>query len=154
MPHKRNSKRGYRKYVFSFTYSHKIPNSICKSRSWAKNLRPKSKSTVSKSPLPSKQQLPSSSSTTTNKRTLSVSSQKIVKRQKTHNTTSSVCDAPLDAYSIIQNQLLLALLSKTKCESCNKQWNGKLHMNKREGLFVILSFECDYCNNKICLSEY
>jgi hypothetical protein len=49
---------------------------------------------------------------------------------------------------------LLSLLSKTKCESCDKQWNGKLHMNKREGLFVILSFECDYCNNKIWISEY
>jgi hypothetical protein len=113
-----------------------------------KNLHARSRSSISKAPTTS------SSPVITSKRTLSVSSKKIVKRQKTYNNSSSAADAPLDAYSIIQNQLLLSLLSKTKCELCDKQWNGKLHMNKREGLFVILSFECDYCNNKIQIGEY
>ena len=150
MPNKRHLKHGYRKYVFSLR-SHKMSNSIGRSQLYKRNLSSKSKSTE---PKPPSQQVTSSSTTTSNKRTSSVSSKKIIKRQKTYNKTSSVCDAPLDAYSIIQNQLLLSLLSKTKCESCNKQWNGRLQMNKREGLFVILSFKCDYCNNIISLSEY
>jgi len=126
----------------------KISNFIDRRRSFGENLPTRSRSSISKASITP------SSSATTSKRTLSVSSQKIVKRQKTYNNSSSVCDAPLDAYSIIQNQSLLSLLSKTKCETCDKQWNGKLHMNKREGLFVIFSFECDYCNNKIWISEY
>jgi hypothetical protein len=147
-----NKQHGYRKYVFSFTCNHKMPNSFDRSRSWAKNLHGKSKSTIPKPSSQSNQQTPSSSSTAGNKRTSSVSIKKLVKRQKTYNQTSTVSDAPLDAYSIIQNELLLSLLSKTKCECCYKQWNGKLQMNKREGLFVILSFECSNCNNEIRLS--
>jgi hypothetical protein len=149
MANKRRSKHGFKKYVFFHLRTViKLPNFIYR-RLWReKNLRSKSKPSVSTVPSTSL------SSSTTTKRTLSVSSQKIVKKQKTYNNTSSACDAPLDAYSIIQNKLLLSLLSKTKCEVCDKKWKGKLRMNKREGLFVLLSFECNYCNNKICLSEY
>lgn len=134
--------------LFLYTMTIKISNFIDRRRLLVKNLHARSKSSISTATTTP------SSTATTSKRTLSVSSQKIIKRQKTYNNLSSVGDAPLDAYSIIQNQSLLSLLSKTKCETCDKQWNGKLHMNKREGLFVILSFECDYCNNKICLSQY
>jgi hypothetical protein len=141
MANKRFSTHGYRKYVFLFMSSDMTPNFI-------------DRSLLRRKHVPSKSQSSASSSLTTGKRASSVSSQKIVKRQKTYNNFSSVCDAPLDAYSIIQNKLLLALLSETKCEACDKKWNGKLYMNKREGLFVILSFECNYCNNKIYLSEY
>jgi hypothetical protein len=149
MGNKRRAKLSYRYYLFSYIpMTIKIPNFIDRHRRRGENLHRGSKSSISTAVTTT------SSSETTSKRTLSVSSQKIAKRQKTYNIVSSVGSAPLDAYSIIQNQSLLSLLSKTKCETCDKQWNGKLHMNKREGLFVILSFECDYCNNKICLSEY
>ncbi|CAF2828095.1 unnamed protein product [Rotaria sp. Silwood2] len=112
-----------------------------------KNLRSKSKSSESEVPTTS------ASSSTTSKRTLSTSSLKIIKKQKTYSNLSSDSDVPLDAYSIIQNNLLLSLLSKTKCALCEKQWDGKMHMNKREGLFVILSFECRFCNNKISINS-
>ncbi|CAF5128209.1 unnamed protein product, partial [Rotaria sp. Silwood1] len=112
-----------------------------------KNLRSKSEPSASEVPSTS------ASSSTTNKRTLPTSSQKIVKKQKTYSNLPSDSDVPLDACSIIQNNLLLTLLSKMKCALCEKQWDGKMHTNKREGLFVILSFECRFCNNKISINS-
>ena len=35
--------------------------------------------------------------------------------------------------------IIVVVRKKTKCQSCNRQWNGKHDKNKREGLFVILS---------------
>ncbi|CAF4008459.1 unnamed protein product, partial [Rotaria sordida] len=102
----------------SFTHHHKKLYFVDRVRPRIKNLRSKSKPSASEVPATS------ASISTTNKRTLSTSSQKIVKKQKTYNNLSSDSDVPLDAYSIIQNNLLLKLLSKTKCELCEKQWDA------------------------------
>ncbi|CAF5189176.1 unnamed protein product, partial [Rotaria sp. Silwood1] len=40
-------------------------------------------------------------------------------------------------------------MSKTNCEDCGKRWNGTMNIKKREGLFLILSFECSSCKNTI-----
>ncbi|CAF3595071.1 unnamed protein product, partial [Rotaria socialis] len=68
-------------------------------------------------------------------------------------STSSKPDSnvPLDGYSIIQNQMLFALICKTNCEVCGSRWNGKMNINKREGLFLILSFQCSTCQNIITI---
>ncbi|CAF4701676.1 unnamed protein product, partial [Rotaria sp. Silwood2] len=45
--------------------------------------------------------------------------------------------------------MLHSLMCKTNCEGCGKRWNGTLNINKREGLFLILSFQCSTCQNII-----
>lgn len=145
------------------------------SRTWAKNLNSKSKSLASKiqsssssssisssassssstsssSSASTTQDQSISSSTLPNSPPLLASSLKIDKKATSYNKFPSTCDASLDVYSVIQNRLLVSFLSKTKCELCEKQWNGNVQMNKREGLFIILSFQCSYCKNIIVLS--
>ncbi|CAF4701620.1 unnamed protein product [Rotaria sp. Silwood2] len=45
--------------------------------------------------------------------------------------------------------MLHSLMCKTNCEGCGKRWNGTLNIYKREGLFLILSFQCSTCQNII-----
>ncbi|CAF4080776.1 unnamed protein product [Rotaria sordida] len=79
---------------------------------------------------------------TSSKRSLP-SRQKITKRKKldiTSTSANSNSNVPMDGYTILQNQVLFTLMCKTNCEDCGNRWNGTINIKKREGLFVILSF--------------
>ncbi|CAF4350274.1 unnamed protein product, partial [Rotaria sp. Silwood2] len=95
-------------------------------------------------------QATTSNSSTTLKRSSLPSHEKITKRVKSDvSLTSSSSNVPMDSYTILQNQVLFSLMSKTNCEDCGKRWNGTMNIKKREGLFLILSFECLSCKNTI-----
>ncbi|CAF1154630.1 unnamed protein product [Rotaria sordida] len=82
------------------------------------------------------------------------SRQKITKRIKldiTSTSENSNSNVPMNGYTILQNQMLFSLMCKTNCQSCKNRWNGEMNINKREGLFVILSFQCLSCNNTITI---
>ncbi|CAF4668239.1 unnamed protein product, partial [Rotaria sp. Silwood2] len=99
-------------------------------------------------------QTTASNLTTSSIRSSLPSQQKITKKTKLDiASTSSKSDSnvPLDGYSIIQNQMLFAFVCKTNCEVCGSRWNGKMNINKREGLFLILSFQCSTCQNIITI---
>ena len=82
------------------------------------------------------------------------SHEKITKRVKSDvSLTSSNSNVPMDGYTILQNQVLFSLMSKTSCEDCGKRWNGTMNITKREGLFLILSFECLSCKNIINIGK-
>ena len=72
----------------------------------------------------------------------------------TSTTSKSDSNIPMDGYTIIQNQMLYSLMCKTNCEACGRRWCGELNINKREGLFFILSFECSTCKNIITVGKY
>jgi len=38
-----------------------------------------------------------------------------------------------DFYQLIHNRSLLELMRNTSCQSCCENWNGEMHLNKREG---------------------
>ena len=59
----------------------------------------------------------------------------------------------MDGYTIIQNQILFSLMSKTNCEACGNPWNGTMNISKREGLFLIICFQCLSCANKITIGK-
>ncbi|CAF3486716.1 unnamed protein product [Rotaria sp. Silwood1] len=89
---------------------------------------------------------------TSSKRSSLPSQQKIMKRTKLNITsTSANSNVPMDGYTILQNQVLFTLMCKTNCEGCGNRWNGTININKREGLFVILSFQCSSCTNIITI---
>ncbi|CAF1680898.1 unnamed protein product, partial [Rotaria magnacalcarata] len=99
-------------------------------------------------------QTTTSNLTTSSIRSSLPSQQKITKKTKLDTpSTSSKPDSnvPLDGYSTIQSQMLFALICKTNCEVCGSRWNGKMNINKREGLFLILSFQCSTCQNIITI---
>ncbi|CAF1518925.1 unnamed protein product, partial [Rotaria sordida] len=82
------------------------------------------------------------------------SQHKIMKRTKldiTSTLSNSDSNMPMDGYTILQNQVLFTLMCKTNCEGCGNRWNGTININKREGLFVILSFQCSSCTNIITI---
>jgi hypothetical protein len=107
-------------------------------------------------PLPTStsQTTTSSNSSTTLKRSSLPSHEKIAKRMKSDvSLTSSNSNVPMDGYTIIQNQVLFSLMGKTNCEGCRKHWNGIMDIEKREGLFLILSFQCSSCRNIINIGK-
>lgn len=90
------------------------------------------------------------------KRSSYASQQKITKKRKLDITSTSLnsdSNVPIDGYTIMQNQMLFSLMSKTHCAGCGNRWNGTMNISKREGLFVILSFQCLSCLNKITIGE-
>jgi hypothetical protein len=96
---------------------------------------------------------------TSSKRSSLPSQQKITKRTKLDITSTSAnsnsnSDLPMDGYTILQNQILFTLMCKTNCEKCGNRWNGKININKREGLFLILCFQCSSCGNTITIGKY
>ncbi|CAF4243315.1 unnamed protein product, partial [Rotaria sordida] len=93
---------------------------------------------------------------TSSKRSPLPSQQKIMKRTKLDITSTSAnpnSNVPMDGYTILQNQVLFTLMCKTNCEGCGNRWNGTININKREGLFVILSFQCSSCTNIITIGK-
>ncbi|CAF3053373.1 unnamed protein product, partial [Rotaria sp. Silwood2] len=95
-----------------------------------------------------------SNPSTSSKRSSLPSKQKITKRIKldiTSTSANSNSNVPMDGYTILQNQVLFTLMCKTNCEGCGNRWNGTININKREGLFVILSFQCSSCKNTITI---
>ncbi|CAF4076827.1 unnamed protein product, partial [Rotaria sordida] len=91
---------------------------------------------------------------TSSKRSSLPSHQKITKRTKldiTSTPANSNSNVPMDGYTILQNQVLFTLMCKTNCEGCGNRWNGTININKRDGLFVILSFHCSSCTNTITI---
>ena len=101
-------------------------------------------------------QTTTSNSSTSLKRSSYASQQKITKKTKLDITSTSLnsnSNVPMDGYTIVQNQILFSLMSKTNCEACGSHWNGTMNINKREGLFVILSFQCSSCTNKITIGK-
>jgi hypothetical protein len=71
----------------------------------------------------------------------------------TSTSVNSNSNVPMDGYTILQNQVLFTLMCKTKCERCDNRWNGTIDINKREGLFMILSFQCSSCSNSINIGK-
>ncbi|CAF2788287.1 unnamed protein product [Rotaria sp. Silwood2] len=61
--------------------------------------------------------------------------------------SKSDSNVPMDGCSIIQNQVLFSLMCNTNCEGCANPWSGMMNINKREGLFLILSFRCSIYQN-------
>ncbi|CAF1077732.1 unnamed protein product [Rotaria sordida] len=99
-------------------------------------------------------EITTSNLSTSSKRSSLPSQQKITKRTKldiTSTSANSNSNLPMDGYTILQNQLLFTLMCKTNCESCGNRWNGTINIKKREGLFVILSFQCSSCTNTITI---
>ncbi|CAF3884014.1 unnamed protein product, partial [Rotaria sp. Silwood1] len=99
-------------------------------------------------------QTTTSNLTTSSTRSSLPSQQKIKNKTKldiTSTSSKSYSKVPLDRYSIIQNQVLLSLIFKTNCEACRNRWSGNMNINKREGLFLILSFQCSICQNIITI---
>ncbi|CAF1612010.1 unnamed protein product [Rotaria sp. Silwood1] len=99
-------------------------------------------------------QTTTSNLTTSSTRSSLPSQQKIKKKTKldiTSTSSKSYSKVPLDRYSIIQTQVLLSLIFKTNCEACRNRWSGNMNINKREGLFLILSFQCSICQNIITI---
>jgi ribosomal protein L44E len=95
-----------------------------------------------------------SNPSTSLKRPSYASEQKITKKTKLDITsTSSNSNVPIDGYTILQNQMLFSLMSKTNCQGCGNRWNGTININKREGLFMILSFQCSSCKHAITIGE-
>jgi len=41
----------------------------------------------------------------------------------------------MDFYQVIHNSFLLDLMRNTICIGCKEQWNGKMHISKREGMY-------------------
>ena len=84
------------------------------------------------------------------------SQQKIKKKTKLDISSApskSDSNVPLDGYSIIQNQALFSFMCNTNCKGCGNRWNGMMNINKREGLFLILSFQCSICQNIITIGK-
>ena len=103
-------------------------------------------------------QTTTSNQSTSLKRSSLPSQQKITKRMKLDTTSTSLnsnsnSNVPMDGYTIVQNQILSSLMSKTNCEACGNRWNGTMNINKREGLFLILSFQCSSCANKVSIGK-
>ena len=94
--------------------------------------------------------------TTTSKRSSLPSQQKITKRMKLDipsTSSNSTSNVPMDGYTIVENQVLFSLMCKTNCQGCGIRWSGIMNINKREGLFVILSFQCPSCENTITIGK-
>ncbi|CAM4845959.1 unnamed protein product [Rotaria magnacalcarata] len=82
------------------------------------------------------------------------SKEKIEKNKKINdvpNQTRSDENLPMDGYTIIQNQILHSLMRRTKCQGCGNVWNGAMTAKKREGLFLMLCFECAACKKVITI---
>ena len=99
-------------------------------------------------------QATTSNSSTTLKHSSLPSHEKITKRMQLDiSLTSSNSNVPMDGYTILQNQVLFPLMNKTSGEDCGKRWNGTMNIKKREGLFLILSFEYLSCKNIINIGK-
>ncbi|CAF4197707.1 unnamed protein product [Rotaria sordida] len=91
---------------------------------------------------------------TSSKRSSLPSQQKITKRIKldiTPTSSNSNSNVPLDGYTIVQNPVLFSLMCQTNCRGCGNRWSGIMNIKKREGLFVILSFQCSSCKNTVTI---
>ncbi|CAF5033211.1 unnamed protein product, partial [Rotaria sp. Silwood1] len=76
----------------------------------------------------------------------------------TSNLTTSSTRSSLPSQQKIKNKTKLDITStssksysKTNCEACRNRWSGNMNINKREGLFLILSFQCSICQNIITI---
>ncbi|CAF2822948.1 unnamed protein product [Rotaria sp. Silwood2] len=95
-----------------------------------------------------------SNSSTSLKRLSLPSQQKITKRTKldiTSTSSNSTSNVSMDGCTTLQNQVLFSLMCKTNCEGCGNRWSGTMDINKREDLFLILSFQCSSCTNTITI---
>jgi hypothetical protein len=90
---------------------------------------------------------------TSSKRSSLPSQQKITKRIKLDTTSTSNSNVPMNGYTIVQNQVLFCLMSKTRCGDCGNCWNGTMNINKREGLFFSLLFQCSSCGNSVNIGK-
>ncbi|CAF1352682.1 unnamed protein product [Rotaria sordida] len=137
MPKRRTYTRRYSKRLLTRNARQNVPPSASSLKS---NTTSTLRTTTSNLSTSSKRSLPSR--------------QKITKRTKldiTSTSANSNSNVPMDGYTILQNQVLFTLMCKTNCEGCGNRWNGTININKREGLFVILSFHCSSCTNNITI---
>ena len=84
------------------------------------------------------------------------SKEKLEKNKKINdvpNQTRSDENLPMDGYTIIQNQILYSLMRQTKCQGCGNVWNGVMATKKREGLFLLICFECVACKKAITIGK-
>ncbi|CAF1660373.1 unnamed protein product, partial [Adineta ricciae] len=117
------------------------------------SIQPITASSIQSNPISTTQTTTINPSTSL-KRSSSASQQKIIKKKKldlSSTSSNSNINIPMDGYTIIQNQILFSLMSKTNCEACGNHWNGTMNINKREGLFLIICFQCSSCANKITI---
>lgn len=94
---------------------------------------------------------------TTSSTDLSLPSRQKLPKQPTQNRTAissaSYSNTPMDGYTIVQNQVLYSLMCKTKCEGCGNRWIGTMNTKKREGLFLIISFQCESCQKTVTIGK-
>ena len=65
---------------------------------------------------------------------LCTSQQKIMAYERRKNNAVADSDE-MDFYQVIHNSFLLDLMRNTICIGCKEQWNGKMHISKREGMY-------------------
>lgn len=65
---------------------------------------------------------------------LCTSQQKIMAYERRKNNAIADSDE-MDFYQVIHNSFLLDLMKNTICIECKEQWNGKMHISKREGMY-------------------
>ncbi|CAF4782972.1 unnamed protein product [Rotaria sp. Silwood2] len=53
--------------------------------------------------------------------------------------------------SSLPSQEKITKKNETNCEACGNRWSGNMSINKREGLLLILSFQCSICQNIITI---
>ena len=81
-------------------------------------------------------QATTSNSSTTLKHLSLPSHEKITKRVKLDvSLTPSNSNVPMDGYTILENQVLFSLMSKTSCEDCGKRWNGTMNIKNAKVYF-------------------
>ncbi|CAF5006014.1 unnamed protein product [Rotaria sp. Silwood1] len=61
-------------------------------------------------------------------------------------------DDEYDFYQLVHNSSLLELMKNTICQSCLENWDGKMHLKKREGLYFSIEFQCQ-CSNIIRINS-